>query len=248
MQQPAGDRVDVGVRLAVLVFALAGVVLTARLGFWQWDRAAQKEALQAMLDTRAGLPPVGAVELAAAPSPDGGDLLYRSVRLRGHWLAERTVYLENRQMSGRPGFFVVTPLQWPGGTVLVQRGWAARDNDDRARLPALAAPAGEVDVAGRIAPPPSRLYEFSAAASGPIRQNLDVESFSRETGLALLPLTVLQSDDLQTDGLLRHWPPPAVGIEKHYGYALQWWALSALITGLYAWYQVLRPRLGRSAR
>lgn len=231
-------------RVVVLVAALAGAALTARLGYWQWDRAAQKEALQSTLDRRAELPAIGAAELAASAAADA-DLLYRSVTLRGRWLAERTVYLENRQMNGRPGFFVVTPLQWPGGAVLVQRGWVARDNNERTRLPALATPPGEVAVAGRIAPPPARLYEFSAAASGPIRQNLNIESYARETGLALLPLSILQADGSVADGLLRKWPPPALDTSKHYGYAFQWWAMSALITGLYVWFQLVRPRLGR---
>lgn len=231
-------------RWLVLVAALASAALTARLGYWQWDRAAQKEAVQAMLDRRAELPAIGAAELSASVPADT-ELLYRSVLLRGRWLAAQTVYLENRQMNGRPGFFVVTPLQWPGGAVLVQRGWVARDNNDRTRLPALVTPPDEVTVTGRIAPPPARLYEFSAAASGPIRQNLDIENFSREIGLALLPLSILQAEGAVADGLLRKWPLPAVDTSKHYGYAFQWWALSALITGLYVWFQLLRPRLGR---
>lgn len=230
-------------RVLVLVAALSAAALTARLGFWQWDRAAQKDALQASLDARGAMPTVGADALRA---PAGADpqWLHRRVILHGRWLAQWTVYLENRQMNGRPGFLVVTPLQWPGGTVLVQRGWVVRDNDDRTRLPPIATPAGEVEVVGRIAPPPARLYEFDTAASGPIRQNLDPDRFSREVGLPLLPLSVLQ-DDGPADGLQRQWPPPAVDTHKHYGYAFQWWAFSALITGLYVWFQLIRPRRAR---
>lgn len=227
----------------ILLVTIASAALTARLGFWQWGRAAQKEALQALLDGRGQLPPAGAAELAAVTG-DGAGLLYRKVVLHGHWLADKTIYLENRQMNGRPGFFVVTPLQWAGGAVLVQRGWVVRDNDERTRLPRLATPDGEVTVAGRIAPPPARLYEFSAAASGPIRQNLDPEHYAREIGLALLPVSVQQDDAAAADGLLRQWPRPAVDTQKHYGYAFQWWAMSVLIIGLYVWYQLLRPRLG----
>lgn len=230
-------------RVMVLVAALSAAALTARLGFWQWDRAAQKEALQASLDARGAMPTVGADALRAAAGADP-QWLHRRVSLRGRWLPQWTVYLENRQMNGRPGFLVVTPLQWPGGTVLVQRGWVVRDNDDRTRLPPIASPAGEVEVVGRIAPPPARLYEFDTAASGPIRQNLDPERFSREVGLPLLPLSVLQGDG-PADGLQRQWPPPAVDTHKHYGYAFQWWAFSALITGLYVWFQLIRPRRAR---
>ncbi len=234
-------------RVVVLLAALACATLTARLGFWQWDRARQKEALQASFDTRAGLTAVGPAELAAAQHDVAG-LLYRKVQLRGHWLAERTIYLDNRQMHARPGFIVVTPLQWSGGAVLVQRGWVARDNDERTRLPPLATPPGEVEVTGRIVPPPARLYEFAAAASGAIRQNLDPGTYAQEIGVALLPVSVLQDEASAADGLLRHWPPPAVDTRTHHGYAFQWWALSALTIGLYVWYQILRPRFRRSQR
>ncbi len=235
------------IRALVLAATVAASALTARLGLWQWDRAAEKQALQAAIDSRAAEPEAAAADLAGSVGDGGAALLHRKVRLRGRWLAERTVYLDNRQLNARPGFIVVTPLQWPGGAVLVQRGWAPRDNDDRARLPALATPADEVEVAGRIAPPPSRLYEFSGAASGPIRQNLDVVQYAAETGLALLPVTVLEEDANAADTLVRKWPRPAADVHKNYGYAAQWWALSVLILGLYVWYQILRPRLRRRA-
>jgi surfeit locus 1 family protein len=58
---------------------------------------------------------------------------------------------------------------------------------------------------------------------------------------------VLQADSASTadDGLLRQWPRPAVDVQKHYGYAFQWFALGALMAGLYVWFQLVRPRLRR---
>jgi surfeit locus 1 family protein len=167
------------------------------------------------------------------------------VQLQGRWLAAHTVFLDNRQMGGRPGFFVVTPLELaPGDAVLVQRGWVPRDAEQRTRLPAVPTPAGSVQVAGRIAPPPSRLFAFAADAPGAIRQNLDLGAFSREIGVRLRPLSVQQLAGPQ-DGLQRDWPQPAVDVSKHYGYAFQWFALATLIAGLYVWFQLLRPRLAR---
>jgi surfeit locus 1 family protein len=109
--------------------------------------------------------------------------------------------------------------------------------------------AGVVTVEGRIAPPPSRLYALGTEGQGPIRQNLDIDAFARETGLKLRPLSVLQTDGAGTagDALLRQWPAPAVDVHKHYGYAFQWFALAALISGLYVWFQLIRPRLRRQA-
>lgn len=228
----------------VLAAALMGAALTARLGVWQLDRAAQKVALQTAIDAEAARPALVNAELR----PDGTGQLHRRVRLRGHWLAERTVWLDNRPMDGRVGFFVVTPLQLAGRpeAVLVERGWAPRNQVDRARLPPLATPAGEVTLTGRLAAAPSRLYELGEGATGAIRQNLDPAAFAVETGLRLLPLTTVQTEASGPDDvLLRHWPAPDLGLHKHYGYAFQWFALCALIVGLYVWFQLIRPRLRR---
>ena len=45
-----------------------------------------------------------------------------------------------------------------------------------------------------------------------------------------------------TDGLQRQWPAANTGVDKHHGYAVQWFSLSALTIGLYAWFQFIRPR------
>jgi surfeit locus 1 family protein len=106
-------------------------------------------------------------------------------------------------------------------------------------------PTGEVTVEGRIAPPPARLYEFEHGGGGRIRQNLDLDAFARETGLALAPFSVLQQGTA-ADSLRRDWPVPAVDVHTHWGYAFQWFALCALIIGLYVWFQLVRPRRRRS--
>lgn len=234
--------------VVILVATLIGVAVAANLGAWQLRRAAQKIALQDALESRAKLSALTAPELARTPEQVEPQH-YRPVQLRGRWLPQRNVFLENRQMNGRVGFYLVTPLQLEGRpeVVPVQRGWVPRDLRDRTLLPAIATPAGMVDVDGHIAPPPARLYEFAPSTTGLIRQNLDLGEFARETGLPLAPLSVLQADSASNagDGLLRQWPRPAVDVQKHYGYAFQWFALGALMAGLYVWFQLVRPRLGK---
>jgi surfeit locus 1 family protein len=229
----------------VLLAAIGMAALTARLGWWQLDRAAQKIERQEQLDLRQRLPPLPLEELARSESV-AGTQHQRSVAVAGRWSDRHTVYLDNRQMGGRPGFFVVTPLLLPDGTaVLVQRGWQPRDFQDRTRVQPPPAGLGEVTFIARIAPGPARLYEFQAAASGPIRQNLDIEGFATETGLPLRPLSLQQlqpATGSPPDGLQRDWPAPAADVHKHYGYAFQWFALSALTILLYVWFQVIAPR------
>lgn len=236
----------------ILAAAIVGVMVTARLGVWQLDRAAQKTALQTALDERSALPPLDEAALALDEATAAAQH-HRRIQLQGRWQADATVYLENRQMNGRPGFFVVTPLVLPDGTaVLVQRGWQPRSMASRTAVVRPPTSAEAVTVAGRIAPPPARLYEFGGVDTGLIRQNLDVQSFGREWRLELRPLSVLQEDQPRSgtapDGLQRDWLRPATGVHKHYGYAFQWFALSALILGLYVWFQIIRPRLGARSK
>jgi surfeit locus 1 family protein len=234
-----------GRRVWVLLAALSGVVLTASLGQWQMRRAAQKQALVQARSDKAALAPVDGASLGVAgdSAANREGLLYRAVQLNGQWLPEHTVYLENRQMQSRPGFFVVTPLQLTGSqqVILVQRGWVPRSFTDRTALPPVQTPAGQVQLQGHLAPWPSRMYDFGAVEEGPIRQNLDFTAYRLQTGLPLLELSVQQSG-AASEGLLREWPEVASGVEKHHGYAFQWFGLSALIALLYVWFQIVQPR------
>jgi surfeit locus 1 family protein len=111
-------------------------------------------------------------------------------------------------------------------------------------------PTGSVEVVGRLMATPSKVYQLAGEEKGVIRQNLEVRAYGQEIGQAFLPLTVLQLDSVSAsapspaaDGLLRDWPAPDLGLHKHYGYAFQWFALCALLIGLYVWFQTIRPRL-----
>ena len=229
----------------VTLAALAGAAMALALGVWQWGRAQQKIALHESMAARESLPAVDAAAWLAAPA----GFVHRRVRLRGQWLPEYTVYLDNRQMQARPGFYVVTPLRIEGRpqVVAVQRGWVPRNFERREQLPPVQTPAGTVEIEGRLAPPPAKLYEFAAAGQGPIRQKLDLAAFRDETRLPLLTEVSVQQADPPSEGLLRDWPQAGSGAEKNFGYAFQWWALSALIATLYVWFQFIAPRRRRPA-
>jgi surfeit locus 1 family protein len=127
--------------------------------------------------------------------------LHRPSFASGRWLPEQTVLLDNRQMNGRPGFYVLTPLLLDGVVaangkplaVMVQRGWLPRDFLQRDRVPEIATPAELQRIPVRIAPPPARLLELGElggaktapnddliqAGSSRIRQNLDLAAFAQ---------------------------------------------------------------------
>ncbi|MBU6258146.1 MAG: SURF1 family protein [Burkholderiales bacterium] len=229
---------------AIALLVATGLVsgVTARLGFWQLDRAAQKQALEQALEARRSEPVLGSADLARDAAGAQAQA-YRRVVVDGVWLARDTVYLDNRQMENRSGFYAVTPLRLADGSaLLVQRGWLPRDPVDRRHIVLPPLPAGPVQVRGHLAVAVSRMFEFSAAASGAIRQNLHPAAYARETGLTLRPVVVVQDEGDASDGLLRHWPPPALNLQMNYGYAFQWFSMSVLALGLYAWFQIIRPR------
>jgi surfeit locus 1 family protein len=233
-------------RVVPALAALAVALLTARLGVWQLDRAAQKIAQREALAARGGLPPIDDAALARRIDEVDAQLQRRAV-VHGHWLAPRTVFLDNRPMDGRVGFVVVTPLRLDDGTaLLVERGWQPRDFEDRTNVRPPPTPDGPVVVEGRLTPGPARLFQFSADVSGPIRQNVDLDRFAREIDVPLRPLGLRQTGGDAADGLRRDWPAPATDVQKHYGYAVQWFALCGLTLFLYVWFQHLRPRRSAS--
>lgn len=228
-------------RLVLITLAtLLGIGLTASLGFWQLNRASQKQALQASMDAPSDSRLLDSRSVLAAADP--ASLLYQHARLTGQWLAEQTVYLDNRQMNARVGFYAVTPLRLEGSdqVILVQRGWVARNFEERAKVPAIVTPLGPVTVQGRMAPLPGKLFELGQPSVTAIRQNLDLQQARAQTGAPVFPVILVQTGPA-SEGLLREWPAVNLGVEKHYGYALQWFGMAALMALLYLWHQILKP-------
>ncbi len=236
------SRSFVGVTLVLCV----GVALTVRLGFWQLSRAQEKLDRHQAIAQQQAMSELDTSALLEQPALFAS--LHRRVHLRGRWLPQHTVYLDNRAMNGRAGFWVLTPLVLNANTrVLVQRGWVPRHQLDRTLLPPLDTPLGEVHVQGRLSPAPSELMQLSstqvpdhlASGSSRIRQNINLAQYAVETGGPLVA-TVLQTDPA-SEGLMRDWPEISAGVEKHHAYAFQWFALAALQLVLYLWFQWIKP-------
>lgn len=217
--------------------AAAFIALTVSLARWQANRAGEKEALQALYESRLGEP---AVQLTGAV-PSAEPLLFRRVRARGRWIASGQVFIDNQVLAGQAGFDVVTPLRiaGTGDAVLVNRGWIAR-TADYPRAPPVAVPEGDVEVAGIAALPPRRFLELSAeTTSGNVWQNLSLERYRSATGIAILPVEVFA--DVPAPGLAAVRERPDTGIEKHREYMLTWSALAA--TALALWIALNLRRL-----
>lgn len=220
-----------------LIAGVALALLTAQLGNWQLGRAAEKTALQARIESAAATDPV-------SPSASMQMAEWQPVRLHGEWSPAATIYLDNRVHRGRAGYEVLTPLRLEGdaGWVLVNRGWIAA-GADRAVLPDAAPAAGSVNLAGIVRMPQVDPFTLAPeAAQGRVWQYLDMERYRALSGLAVRDWIVQQTSSA-ADGLQRDWPRPDAGIDRHRGYALQWYSLAGLslvMTGVYV-FRRLRP-------
>lgn len=227
--------------LLIAMATLITMAVTASLGFWQLSRAAEKQALEDLIDQRSGMAPWTGRDLQQVDAVHEG--MHRAARLTGEWQPQATVFLDNRPMNGRSGFIVVTPLLLQGQSqaILVQRGWVPRNFTDRTSVPPIATPSGQVTIEGRLAPPPSHLFELGQAEPGPIRQNIDLPAFAQETKLHLVNASLLQTAPPASE-FERDWPRFAAGVQKHQGYAFQWFAMCATAALLYVWFQIISPR------
>jgi surfeit locus 1 family protein len=211
----------------------------AGLGQWQLKRAEQKKTIDVKLHQRlaANILDGNAVDAVSLPhtalmSAALSNVEYRRMRLRGAFVKSWPIYLDNRPYEGRAGLHVLMPfrLSVSNHVVMVARGWIARDARDRSRVPDLITPSGQIVIEGIVRRSADRVMQLGDApelAPGAIVQNMNLEKFSRVSGLPLQSYLIDQTSDTG-DALVRDWPLPSSGIERHLGYAFQWYALTLM--------------------
>lgn len=239
-----------GIALLPSIAAFLLVALTVSLGNWQTRRAAEKVALQAERDQAAAQAPV-TLDARALAAPDA--LLGRRVVADGRFLERYSVFIDNRGYRGQAGFHVLTPFRLEGQaeTVLVLRGWVPQDPAARGRLPALATPATPVRIEALAQRDLDQVLELmKAAPPGPedrLWQNASISAVSQWSGLALLPVVLRQTTEAllpfgvpptaspapEAVALVRDWPSPGAGVDKHRAYAFQWYSMAVLVTVLW---------------
>jgi len=234
--------------LALILLGVAVVILAA-LGRWQLQRADERRAIAHAIDAGRRLPPL----TLSGTTPADALQPWRAAQARGHWRHDLTVLIENRNLHGRPGFWVATPLQQEdGAAVLVLRGWLARPFEVAPLVPA--GMPGEQHITGELASHVPRLYELPSlranATAGlppdwpaigagqgiPRVQNLPLDTLANATGLRLIPTVLMQTAPSSEgeDSLIRDWPQPSTDADKNIAYALQWFAFAAMAATAWA--------------
>ncbi|MGE0798177.1 MAG: SURF1 family protein [Lautropia sp.] len=234
---------------------LAALFATGALGTWQLRRADEKAAQQRSRDAAAAAPArvLGAAPAAAAPRsswppaasppaplPPPGELDGQRVIAVGRFDASRSVFLDNRTRDGVAGFHLLTPLMLAGSdrSLLVLRGFVARDPADRARLPSPPTPDGEVRIEGfaqiRLDQPLLLGADQPPAPGERLWQHFEFDRYARWSGLSLYPVIVRQTvEPAWHDGLARDWAQPGMTVERHRAYAAQWLTMTAALAAVW---------------
>lgn len=217
-------------RLIPFIATVLLVALGIALGNWQTRRADEKTAVQQKLTERSAGEPlrIGAEPLA----PEAVE--FRTVSVTGEFVPDWPVFLDNRPQDGKVGFYLLMPLRIAGSNqhVLVARGWLPRYTAEHDRLPAFDTPSGTVTVTGTARTSMGKVMQLgdpTPVARRAILQNIELAQFSAASGMALQPFFIEQlSPAAQGDTMARAWPAPALGVDKHKGYAFQWYALALM--------------------
>ncbi len=237
---------------ALVLLALAAMVF-ASLGRWQLGRADERRAIAASIQAGRSQAPL----LLSSSVPAEQLTAWRPAQVVGRWRPELSVALDNRNLDGRPGLWLATPLVLEDGSaVLVLRGWFARPFDVSQALQ-IVTPEGPQRVTGELALHVPRMFELWSSGAGsasqlpvgwpgnvapsasdaevarlPRLQNLELAQLAARTGLKFVPAVLLQTEP-NDDGLKRTWSEPSTDSDKNMGYAMQWFGFAAI--ALVAW-------------
>ncbi|SNX27819.1 Cytochrome oxidase assembly protein ShyY1 [Polynucleobacter meluiroseus] len=232
-------------RIAATVSALLVIAIGCAAGIWQLNRADQKihlgETMAAMQKLAVLDGNIGAVSLEEANQ--------RRMQVHGRYLLNEVVWLDNRPRpvpegvganTAQAGFYVLMPLKLEGSdrVLWVNRGWAPRNHESRTQLPLVNTPERVLTVEGVVFPHPGKVFELGKSDDSltqpRIVQNLDLAREAQIHGWQQLPFILRASDTDIDDGLVRIWAAPTNGVDRHYAYAFQWFALA--LCGFLFWF------------
>ena len=201
------------------------------LGLWQLDRAEEKRQIELSVNLAVEKQPI---LLNDSVDDDLKQEVYRKAKLIGRFDNERQFLWDNKTHQGKAGFHVLTPFILNGqqDAVIVNRGWVPIEGR-RDQAPSVDVDQAQTTIFGVIKDPSNALQlddieDLSVTRFPKIVQAFEPDVFEAELGLTLLPIMIELAADSEY-GYVREWKPYFGNIDRHNGYALQWF-LMALIT------------------
>ena len=206
---------------------IATIAFLVSLGLWQLDRADQKRTIEAAIVNAK----TGPVELIA----NGRELLdkeYYDVRLQGNYLSDKQFIYDNQIVDQVSGYYVLTPfiLTDQLGVILVNRGFIPWSGQ-RERLADIAVDSVSREIKVQVSSPIKRmeLKATDVSRQFPVLiQAVDFDVLEEVSKLKFVKVVGLL-DPSSSDGYVRKWEPYTGSIEKHIGYAIQWFLMALVL-------------------
>ena len=206
---------------------VATLALLISLGFWQLDRADEKRAIEdkIAIANSANVELVVSTELLK-------DKEYYHVRLQGSYVDDKQFIYDNQIVDQISGYYVLTPFVLNGDskTVLINRGFIAW-NGRRDKLADIDVEGEITEVKVQISKPVKRMELKASEISGEfpvLIQALDLDVMSAIASIDFVSVVGLLSPE-SSNGFVRRWEPYTGSIERHIGYAIQWFLMALVL-------------------
>ena len=207
---------------------IATLALLISLGFWQLERADEKRAIEDQIANANA----NDVELITDV-----DLLsekeYYHVRLQGSYIKDKQFIYDNQIVDQISGYYVLTPFVLKGDSraILINRGFIPW-NGRRDQIADIDIGAKIAEVKVQISKPVKRM-ELKASEitqDFPVLvQALDVDEMSIIASLDFANIVGLLGPESE-NGFVRKWDPYTGSIERHIGYAIQWFLMALVLS------------------
>ena len=197
------------------------------LGFWQLDRADEKRSIEAAIKKANS----GVVELIIS-ADNLEDKEYYEVRLRGEYINDKQFIYDNQIVDQASGYYVLTPfvLSDQSKAILINRGFIPW-NGRRDKLADIFIEQGAKEAKFQISKPIKRM-ELKSSDIGSefpvLIQAINLEEMAAIAGVDFSNVIGLL-DPSSSDGYVRKWKPYTGSIEKHIGYAIQWFLMALVL-------------------
>jgi len=206
---------------------IATLVLLISLGFWQLDRADEKRAIEDQIASANS----GDVELVTSVE-FLKDKEYYHVRLQGSYVGDKQFIYDNQIVDQISGYYVLTPLVLKGDSkaVLINRGFIPW-NGRRDKLADIDIGEELTEVKVQISKPVKRMELEASELTGDfpvLIQALDLDEMSAIASLDFVSVVGLLSPESE-NGFVRQWKPYTGSIERHIGYAIQWFLMALVL-------------------
>ena len=206
---------------------VATLALLISLGFWQLDRANEKRAIEDQIANANSFD----VELVTSVE-FLKDREYYHVRLQGSYVGDKQFIYDNQIVDQVSGYYVLTPLVLKGDSkaVLINRGFIPW-NGRRDKLADIDISEKLTEVKVQISKPVKRMELEASEIAGEfpvLIQALDLDDMSTIAALDFINVVGLLSPESE-NGFVRQWEPYTGSIERHIGYAIQWFLMALVL-------------------